>query len=166
MSAFQRMRRAGLLTAASNRSLRKLAQAGVMSCTMALGWTAPLHAQGLEDLPDRPIARTEVIAVIERQFAAMDANHDGIVTEAEFVAYRRRQDRLPEARRSELAAFERVGPGWFEHADLAGDGRVTLREAEERPLRLFDLADTNGDGVVSVRERQLAAMLMALGGGR
>ena len=33
-----------------------------------------------QDLPDRPIRRTEVIATVKRQFARLDANHDGVVT--------------------------------------------------------------------------------------
>ena len=119
-------------------------------------------AQGVDDLPNRPIARREVIEVVKRQFAAMDANRDGVVTEREFEAYRDRQARSPE-RQSELAAFDHVGAHWFEHADADGTGRITLAQAEARPLRLFDTADTNGDGVVSVEERQLASMLMSLG---
>ena len=140
--------------------LRVVAASGIAVLTLA----GPALAQGLDDLPDRPIARTEVVAVIERQFAAMDSNRDGVVTEREFDSYRALQARRSGAQGSELAAFERVGAGWFEHADQNGDGRVTLGEAEEHPLRLFDIADTNGDGVVSLPERQLAQMLMALGG--
>lgn len=120
-------------------------------------------AQGVDDLPDRPIARREVVAVVRHQFAAMDSNRDGFVTEREFVAYRERHARAPE-RRGELAVFDHVGARWFERADTEGSGRITLAQAEARPLRLFDTADTNGDGVVSVEEKQLASLLMGLGG--
>jgi Ca2+-binding EF-hand superfamily protein len=119
---------------------------------------APAFAQGAADLPDRPIARTEVIAVVKRQFAAMDANHDGIVTEAEFEAYRAHQ--VP----GEGGPFGHVGGHWFEHADAQGNGRVTLAEAEAHPLQLFDMADVNHDGVVSVQERKMATMMMSLTG--
>lgn len=117
-------------------------------------------AQAVDDLPNRPIPRSEVIAVVKRQFAAMDSNRDGVVDEREFEAYRAAQARQPASTGS---AFNRIGSHWFERADAAGDGRVTLSEAMARPLKLFDLADTNGDGVVSVQERDLAAMLMSLG---
>ncbi len=120
-------------------------------------------AQGVADLPNRPIARREVVEVVRRQFAAMDTNHDGVVTEREFEAYRAAQARNP-GRPSELAAFDHVGAHWFEHADPDGTGRISLEQAEARPLRLFDTADTNGDGVVSLQERQVAEMLMSLDG--
>ena len=133
----------------------------IIILAMALTCTAAA-AQGVDDLPDRPIARSEVIAVVKRQFAAMDTNHDGVVTRPEFDAYRARQDRAPE-RPGELAAFDHIGGHWFERADPDDTGRVTLRQAEERPMHLFDMADTNGDGVVSVDEKQVAAMLMSFG---
>lgn len=122
--------------------------------------TAAASAQGVDDLPNRPIPRSEVVVVVKRQFAAMDRNHDGVVDSREFEAYRAVQSRTPP---SATAAFDHIGGHWFERADAAGDGRVTLREAMARPLKLFDLADSDSDGVVSVRERDLAAMLMSLG---
>lgn len=127
---------------------------------IALAATAPLAAQGIDDLPDRPIPRSEVAAVVKRQFAAMDRNRDRVVTPAEFEASRAAQE---SAASSPYAAFDRIGRRWFERADTDGDGRVTLREATERPLGLFDMADTNGDSVVSVEEKRLASLLMSFG---
>ncbi|UAK25146.1 EF-hand domain-containing protein [Sphingomonas nostoxanthinifaciens] len=119
-------------------------------------------AQGAADLPDRPIRRAEVIDVVKRQFAALDANHDGVVTSAEFDAFRAKQA----AGKAEVAAgpFGHVGGHWFERADAKGDGRVTLAEAEARPLQLFDMADVDHDGVISAQERKVATMMMSLGG--
>lgn len=119
---------------------------------------AQAGAQG-PALPDRPIARQEVIAGVRRQFAAMDANHDGVVTMAEYEAYRART-----ANAAAESPFDHVGGHWFEHADAAGDGRVTLAEAEARPLRMFDMADADHDGVVSLQEQKMAMMLMSLRG--
>ena len=117
---------------------------------------AQASAQG-PALPDRPITRREVIAGVQRQFAAMDANHDGIVTRAEY-------DRARTASAAPTSPFEHVGGHWFEHADAAGDGRVTLAEAEARPLQMFDMADTDHDGVVSLQEQKMAMMMMSLRG--
>lgn len=128
--------------------------------TIALFASAPALAQDLSALPDRPIARSEVVAAVKRQFAGMDANHDGVVTRDEFERYRAHQ---PAA--TGVAALTHVGEHWFEHVDADGDGRVTPAEASARPLRLFDLADVNHDGTVSVGERQAAQALLAITGG-
>lgn len=127
---------------------------------LAAALAAPAFAQSADDLPDRPIARAEVIATVKSQFAALDANHDGIVTPAEFAAYRARTGGAAPAGNP----FGRIGAHWFEHCDANGDGRVTLAEAEARPLQLFDMADINKDGVVSVQERQVAMAFMKMGG--
>lgn len=139
---------------------------GIGLCTAAVlaSHALPLAAQGVDDLPNRPITRSEVTRFVTRQFAEMDRNHDGVVTRDEFRDYQDRADRQPNDRGSDLAAFNRLGSRWFDRTDAKGDGRITLAEAMARPLHFFDLADTNGDGVVSVGERQVAAMVMALTG--
>jgi Ca2+-binding EF-hand superfamily protein len=128
--------------------------------TAALVALAPAAAQTADDFPDRPIARTEVIATVRTLFAQLDANHDGVVTPAEFQAYLARTRETPAA----ANPFTHVGQHWFEHNDANGDGRVTLAEAEARPLEMFDMADINKDGVVSVQERQVAMAFRSLGG--
>lgn len=117
----------------------------------------PALAQSPGGVPDGPIARAQVQAAVRRQFAAMDENRDGVVSSAEFQAYRARTANAPEG-----DPFGHVGGHWFERADSNGDGRVTLAEAAARPLQLFDMADLNHDGVVSTSERQMASMLMGL----
>ena len=124
----------------------------------ALLAAVPAFAQA-DALPERPIARQEVIATVKRLFAAMDTNHDGAVSHGEFEAYRARM-----AGRTGGSPFEHVGGHWFERSDANGDGRVTLTEAGARPLQLFDMADTDHDGTISLAERRVAMMMMALGG--
>ncbi len=116
---------------------------------------APAWAQ----VPDGPITRAQVQAALRRRFAAMDANHDGAISPAEFQAFRARTAAAPAG-----DPFGHVGGHWFEHADADGNGRVTPAEAAARPMRLFDMADVNHDGVVSPTERQMATALMSLGG--
>ncbi|MGI4732033.1 MAG: EF-hand domain-containing protein [Janthinobacterium lividum] len=124
---------------------------------------ATASAQTASQFPDRPITRGEVIAVVKRQFAQMDVNHDGVVTRPEFDRFRARQQPAPA---SGVDALSHIGATWFDRTDTKGDGRITPDEALARPLHLFDLADVNKDGVVSVQERQVAMTLMGLMGGR
>lgn len=116
-------------------------------------------AVSAQDLPDRPIQRSEVIAAVKTQFQKLDANHDGVVTPAEFEAYRTRQA----AAGGDDNPFTHVGGHWFEHADPNGTGRVTLQQAQQRPLKMFDMADMNHDGVVSQSEARVALALRNFG---
>lgn len=133
----------------------------LLASALALGSTAATTA-GLSDLPDRPIARSEVVAVLDQQFRAMDSNRDGRISRGEFEAYlaRERAGELP----GKLSAFAHVGGHWFDKADANGDGMVTRSEAAARPLKMFDLADVNHDGVISLEERKLASVMMSLRG--
>jgi Ca2+-binding EF-hand superfamily protein len=112
-----------------------------------------------QDLPDRPISRAEVIAAAKAQFQKIDANRDGVVTRAEFDAYRARQS----AAGGDDNPFTHVGSHWFDHADPNGTGRVTLQQAEQHPLQLFDMADMNHDGVISPSEARMAMALRSFG---
>jgi Ca2+-binding EF-hand superfamily protein len=115
-----------------------------------------------QNLPDRSIRRDEVIAAVTKQFAGIDANHDGVVTREEFDRFRASQ-----AGRSAAAStdpFSHVGAHWFEHADASGTGRVTLSAAEQHPLQLFDMADVNRDGSVSLAEMRAAEAMRSLMG--
>ena len=118
-------------------------------------------AQGQDELPNRPITRSEVRAALDQQFKAMDSNHDGRITPDEFEAYRAKQS--AGGTTGALAAFAHVGSHWFEKSDANGDGVVTPAEAAARPLKMFDMADSNQDGVISLRERNIALSMMNLG---
>jgi len=128
------------------------------ACAIAFLAAWPALAQGSAELPDRPIARTEVIAAVKQTFVAMDTNHDGVVTRDEFETYHASQ--APDTG----GLFGHVGGHWFDKADAAGDGRVTLAEAEAHPLKLFDMADSNHDGVVDRCERKTAMFMMMFSG--
>ncbi len=119
-----------------------------------------MGAASAQDLPDRPIRRAEVIAAVKRQFVRLDANRDGIVTRAEFDAYRAHQ--APAS--PDESPFEHIGGHWFDHADPDGTGRVTVAMAARHPLELFDMADVDRDGTVSVDERRVAQAMGSLMG--
>lgn len=85
-----------------------------------------------------------------------DANHDGTITRAEFIALRtelferwdRDGDGYADAPRRRLAArsVSRPGAGLREQLDADGDGRVSRSEFVDGPTRAFDRADGNHDG--------------------
>ncbi len=113
-----------------------------------------------QTIPDRPIRRSEIIAATTRQFAELDANHDGVVTLDEFGRFQA----SPAGRAAAAATdpFQHIGGHWFNHADPNGTGKVTLDMAEQHPLQLFDEADLNHDGVLSLDELRVARAMMAL----
>jgi hypothetical protein len=128
----------------------------ILSLAAAATVIAPLPALAQSDiaLGERPIRRAEVIIFVKKQFAAMDSNHDGQVSQAEFQAYRAKQ---PE---SASRGLGHIGDRWFEKTDADGNGRVSQEEAIARPLQMFDMADMNHDGVASIDEQSVAQLLM------
>jgi Ca2+-binding EF-hand superfamily protein len=129
----------------------------LIACVAALA-ASPSFAKHPKDLPDRPISRSEILALLDHQFQEMDTNHDGRITRDEFEAYRARQDDV--APSSDLAAFAHVGPHWFDKADKHGNGFVTPKEAGAHLLKMFDMADSNHDGVIDHQEREAVEAMM------
>ena len=126
----------------------------LMACAIAVPSLA--HAASDLVLGQRNIARTEVSAFVKKQFAEMDLNRDGFVEQAEFEKYRARQPAQPQG----VKTLGHIGSRWMEKTDANGDGRISLAEATDRPLEMFDMADMNRDGVVSVEEQSMASLFM------
>lgn len=76
---------------------------------------------------DGMISRAEAKAQSDARFAAMDANHDGV-----------------------LAADEMTGPGGAMRG--GGDGRTTRADFDSRAEKRFARMDANGDGMLSADE--------------
>lgn len=124
--------------------------------TALLALTTGTAARAGLQLGERPISRAEVISTVKKQFARMDGNGNRSISRDEFLAYREVQARMPDGGRG----LTRIGKSWFDRSDGNGDGRISLSEAEGRPLELFAIADANGDGVASVSEQSLAALFV------
>lgn len=109
------------------------------------------------------------LAQLRLHFGAADADADGTVSRAEFVAYRARQ----------WPRLDRNGDGFISRADLPRflqsrwdgeraaemrrnydhdqDGRIAQQEYLAGPTPAFDRADGNHDGIVTRTEMSAAA---------
>jgi Ca2+-binding EF-hand superfamily protein len=109
------------------------------------------------------LAETATPRMLKRVQEA-DANRDGAVTRAEFAAYRRaqfaRMDRDGDGfiTQGDIAKIRMFMPRELEpdtmiaRFDTNGDGRIDPDELADGPAPVFDLADTDSDGVVSPAE--------------
>lgn len=120
--------------------------AATLACLMAGAAFAPAAAQ---DTPQSAAAK------FSKEFAATDANGDGVLTRAEV-----------EARITKMAAgrgkidpvhAKRLTDLWFDRADANKDGKVTQKEAQALLAATFRRYDTDGDGKISPEERAAAA---------
>jgi Ca2+-binding EF-hand superfamily protein len=98
---------------------------------------------------DGMITRAEFLAARSARFAKMDRNGDGAVARDDF-------GRLLKLRPK---AGERID-ALIEQMDKNGDGRVSREEFTNTPPILFDRADANGDGKVDKAELAAAKQLL------
>ena len=119
---------------------------------LALGLAMPVAAQ----MPQGPISRADFLAHGKAQFAALDANHDGVVTKDELAALLTQQfgGTPPQA------IVDRI----FATLDTNGDGKATADEVDKHTAERFDQWDTNHDGTLSTEELQAGqhAMMAAM----
>ena len=128
----------------------------------------------------RAVTRAEVLANSDKQFAAMDANHDGILTRAELDNFARNQvigaamernkamfDALDTNHDGKLSREEfakligqlqvpNTGP-LYARLDPKHSGKVTRDAFRAAALANFNKVDTNHDGVVTPAEQRAAA---------
>ena len=140
---------------------------------------AALSASAQAQAP-RAVTRAEVLANADKQFAAMDANHDGILTRAELDNFARNQvigaamernkamfDALDTNHDGKLSREEfakligqlpapNTGP-LYAKLDPKHSGKVTRDAFRAAALANFNKVDTNHDGVVTPAEQRAAA---------
>jgi Ca2+-binding EF-hand superfamily protein len=100
-----------------------------------------------------------------RVLDSADANHDGLITRAEFQEARMRifirLDRNGDGYIDKSDAsggplrrrkVEQVIAGLVSRLDKDGDGRISRAEFQSAPMVMFERADLNHDGVVDAQE--------------
>ena len=95
-------------------------------------------------------------------FDRIDANHDGTISRAEFVAAHAKREQKMGATKgmSGMGGMRQMHGGMadriFEKSDTNHDGRVTQAEAQAEAFAHFDMMDANRDGRVTPDERKAA----------
>ena len=111
-------------------------------------------AEGFLALYDRNgdgnVDRAEFDRVRDAQFARTDRNHDGLLSEDEYLA--EYEHRLDQRTANLIQAEDRQVRVRFRVLDVNRDGRMTFAEYQASGKRLFDTADRNHDGVVNAAD--------------
>lgn len=100
--------------------------------------------------------RTDVSPRVQRMFAVMDTNHDGVIDQAELAAM---QAGMADRASNGDGGQRPAGMGMARMIgmlDTNHDGRITVQEATDMLLRRFDRMDTNHDGQLTSDERAAA----------
>jgi len=110
---------------------------------------ATLDADG-----DGTVTEAEVLAWRQSKVAGLDANGDGLLSTEELVAQEMAQAQV----RAEARVARQIAA-----QDLDGDGALSAAElmAPPMPMQLFDRVDANDDGAVSAEEFEAAKAKMA-----
>ncbi len=110
---------------------------------------ATLDADG-----DGSVTEAEILAWRQGKVEGLDANGDGLLSAEELVAQEMKQAQV----RAEAKVARQIAA-----QDLDGDGALSAAElmAPPMPMQLFDRADADGDGAVSVEEFEAAKAKMA-----
>ncbi len=109
---------------------------------VALACTPAIAQRG----PQGPQTRDAFLATQKERFAAMDANHDSVVTREEMSAQMA-------ARMGEAPPADRIDT-MFRMLDANGDGQATTAEAEASGSARFATLDADHDGTLTPEERR------------
>jgi hypothetical protein len=106
---------------------------------------------GFDANRDGVVTRAEYDAVRQQRFATADTNHDGSLSEDEYVAEfaaRLTQQYAGRAQDDSYAGSIKQAHVRFRILDTDHDGKLTLDEENTIAAKTFQRSDTNGDGKV------------------
>lgn len=113
---------------------------------------------------DGVVERAEFVAARAATFTATDANADGVLDAAEYTA--EFEGRLDAQRVKVREAAARQAGVRFDALDTDKDGRMTWAEYQVSGKRLFDRADSNRDGTVDASDPEPVAGALSANGNR
>jgi Ca2+-binding EF-hand superfamily protein len=126
------------------------AAAATPACAQRFGGGGGLAAFDTADANhDGLITRAEFMSARTARFDTMDRNHDGVISKVDFKHLAKFRPQ----------AVERID-AMIAQADANRDSRVTKAEMASAPAPIFDRGDTNGDGAIDKTE--LAALRSTL----
>ncbi|MCE1235120.1 MAG: EF-hand domain-containing protein [Hyphomicrobiales bacterium] len=102
---------------------------------------------------DGVVTLDEAMKLVDERFDKIDANHDGVIDKAEVETWIGRR------------APETMVKAFLDRHDLDGDGKITKAEFEKPFKKRFALYDRNDDGKVTMEEAKLAGPMGGMGMG-
>lgn len=96
---------------------------------------------------DGTVTHQEMEDFHKQRFSIADANHDGALTQDEFLTAESRDEVRQQARQSRMM-------GTFTGLDQNSDGVLNLTEAQAMVTERFKRLDANGDGKITQDEMQ------------
>ena len=149
---------AAMMAACTSAPPPAVQQPATQPPTAAAGPAAPAGGHGLPAFiggfdanRDGVVTWQEYDAVRTQRFTAADSNHDGVLSEDEYVAEfegRLQQQYAGQAQDERYAGSIRQAHVRFKILDTDHDGKLTQAEENAIAEKTFQRTDTNGDGKI------------------
>jgi Ca2+-binding EF-hand superfamily protein len=132
-----------------------IASFALLLAASALVAAAPPAKKPAPVLHKGDVTRAQMRAQVKQVFDMADTNHDGFMSRQEFaVRMGGVVNNAPAgATKAQAQKMLDAANAAFNAVDANHDGKLSLAEANRRPLAAFDQMDTNHDGVLSVQEK-------------
>lgn len=96
---------------------------------------------------------------VEKHFAEMDANHDGVITKKEFDSFHNQHFKTLDTNHDGKLTPAEMAAGHAEHPDHADHAEYSANHGDMLIHKRFEAADTNHDGALSREEAKATPMI-------